>query len=241
MNRTLVFVPTYNERDTVGTLVEQLMALQASFDVLFCDDGSPDGTGKLLQSLASQFTNLQVIERAGKLGIGSAHKLGIRYAYERGYDTLITMDCDGTHPPQHIPEFLASPATVAVGSRYMIKDSLSEWTWMRRLMTRGGHLLTTQLLRMPYDASSAYRRYALPRIPQKIFERVQADGYGFFFESLYALHVNGISIDEVGIRLPARSGGRSKMSPREAAKGISRLFELWWQVTRSRKRYVIGD
>jgi dolichol-phosphate mannosyltransferase len=244
----LIFIPTYNERGNVARLCQQLNALREHqptpviADILFVDDNSPDGTGEALDQLAAQYPHIHVIHRAGKEGIGTAHQVGIRYAYAHGYDTLITMDCDGTHPPEYIPEFLAEAnASVAVGSRYLKRNSLDEWTWLRRIMTYGGHTLTRTFLNMPYDASSAYRRYRLKQIPLQLFDLVQARGYGFFFESLYALHVNHFAIHEVGIILPARGSGESKMSFQEAWHGISRIFTLWFSITRNRKRYHLVD
>ena len=238
---TLILVPTYNERGNVERTVSQLLALPLDFDLLFVDDASPDGTGTLLDALALQHARLRVLHRGGKLGIGSAHLAGIRHAYASGYNTLITMDCDGTHPPEKIPEFLARACEhdVICGSRYLLKNSLQEWTLLRKAMTRAGHMLTTTLLRLPYDASSAYRLYNLKQVPLAAFERVQAKGYGFFFESLYVLHVNGMRIGEVGIHLPARGAGHSKMSPREAASGLWRLFRLCAEIAVRREKYKV--
>jgi dolichol-phosphate mannosyltransferase len=237
---TLIFIPTYNERGNVERLCEQI-SLLIEADLLFVDDNSPDGTGEVLDLLAKKYTNLTVIHRQGKLGIGTAHQTGIAYAYDRGYDTLISLDCDGTHPPEYIPQFLSeNNIPVAVGSRYLQKNSLAEWTWLRRFMTHGGHFLTSHLLGMPYDASSAYRCYWLNHIPRQLFTLVKAEGYGFFFESLYALHINGFPIHEIPIVLPARGSGESKMSFIEAYKGIRRLFSLWANVTRHRAYYKLN-
>jgi dolichol-phosphate mannosyltransferase len=241
MQQTLVFIPTYNEKGNVERLAAQLLALPASFDILFVDDASPDGTGAVLDALAGTNAHMAVIHRSGKLGIGSAHLVGIRYAYDHGYRTLITMDCDGTHPPEKIPEFLANANghDVLCGSRYLLAGSLAEWTWQRRLMTRLGHLLTRTLLGIRFDASSAYRLYNLKRVPRAAFERVQAMGYGFFFESLYILQLNGMRIGEIGIHLPARGAGHSKMSLVEAARGIWRLFKLCAEIMINREKYLL--
>jgi dolichol-phosphate mannosyltransferase len=225
--RTLLFIPTYNERQNVEMLLPQILALGLDLDLLFLDDNSPDGTGAVLDRLAQGVGRLRVIHRRGKLGIGSAHLEAVAYAYDRGYGRLITMDCDFTHPPEYLPEFLRSGETadITVGSRYLLKNSLDEWSLFRRLLTHGGHLLTRGLLGIREDASSAYRLYRLDRIPREAFGLVTAAGYAFFFESLYVLKLNGFSVREFPIVLPARASGQSKMGVLDAGQGVLRL--LW--------------
>ncbi len=242
MSGTLIFIPTYNERGNVERLTEQLVALQYDADILFVDDASPDGTGDILDALATRHARVKVIHRNAKAGIGSAHMAGIRFAYARDYQTLISMDCDGTHPPESISEFLALAGTcdVVCGSRYLRDDSLQEWTVMRVLMTKAGHFLTKSLLGIPYDASSAFRLYDLATVPLQAFELVNATGYGFFFESLFVLQINQMRIREVAIRLPARAEGNSKMDVREAARGLWRLFTLCAGIVLHRNHYLVN-
>ena len=241
----LVFIPTYNERDNVERTCSQLLALKldanTSFDILFVDDNSPDGTGAALDELAARHNTVRAIHRVGKQGIGSAHQVGIAYAYDHGYDTLVTMDCDGTHPPEYIPSFLeqAHSADIVIGSRYLNPGSLNEWTLFRRLLTYGGHALTTTLLGMPYDASSAYRLYRLNAIPRSLFGLVQSPGYAFFFESLYVLNLNRFRINEVGIVLPARASGQSKMTVGEAGRGLSRLLRMCLSIAVRKRQYLL--
>ena len=225
---TLVFVPTYNERENVERLCIELLKLDLRADILFLDDNSPDGTGEILDRLAADHGSVFVTHRSGKLGIGSAHQDGINWAYDRGYKTLVTMDCDFTHRPQDVPEFLrmSNDADLVLGSRYMHDESLSDWTFFRKSMTSFGHFLTTTLLRMKYDATGGFRAYRLDRIPREIFTRVRSKSYSFFFESLYALHVNRHSIAEVPIALPARTYGHSKMRASDAVGSLVRLIIL---------------
>ena len=218
-SRTLVFIPTYNERENVGPLVERILSLGLDLDILFMDDNSPDGTGDLLDALAQKTPGMAVLHRSGKLGIGSAHKQGIRWAYAHGYKTLVTMDCDFTHPPELIPEFFRhfDGADVVVGSRYMARDSLQGWKFYRIMLTRIGHGLTRVLLRLPYDATGALRLYRLEKIPLQAFELPGSKGYSFLFESLFILNFNGFRIREVAIKMPVRACGHSKM----------RFFDAW--------------
>ena len=226
-NRSLIFVPTYNERENAPRMLEQLLALKLDADIVFLDDNSPDGTGQVLDELAKQHPRLSVIHRSGKLGIGSAHQDGIAYAYDRGYQALLTMDCDFTHSPADIPRFfeLAEQCDVVVGSRFLQKDSLPGWNLMRRFLTNFGHFLTRRMLRIEHDATGAFRLYRLDRIPRETFGLVEPRGYAFFFESLFVLARNNCRIAEVPIVLPARTYGHSKMSWREAARSGMHVFQ----------------
>jgi dolichol-phosphate mannosyltransferase len=227
--KMLICVPTYNERENVQALCSKLLSLELDTDILFLDDNSPDGTGQILDQLAQQHARLSVLHRSGKLGIGSAHQEGIRYAYEKGYQTLITMDCDFTHSPEDIPRLLAvsDQYDVTVGSRYMASGSLPGWNLMRRALTNIGHILTRLLLRMPYDATGAFRVYRLDRVPQGVFALVASLSYAFFFESMFILGQNNCRIGEVAIVLPARTYGHSKMAWREAARSALHVFSLY--------------
>ena len=227
--KTLIFIPTYNERDNAPEMVRRLVALELNADLLFLDDNSPDGTGILLDQLAVANSRLHVIHRTDRQGVGSAHLAGINWAYENGYDTLVTMDCDFTHSPDDIPPMLRATeacADVVVASRYLQPNSLPGWNPLRRLLTNIGHLLTRTFLGMTYDATGALRVYDLRRVPHALFGLVRAKGYAFFFESLFVLHCNNLTIAEVPIRLPARTYGHSKMSFREALRSARQVFSL---------------
>lgn len=241
--KLLIFIPTYNEAENAERLCRELSALQLGADILFCDDNSPDGTGEIVDELAREFLHVRAIHRSGKLGIGSAHQEGIRYAYARGYEMLITMDCDFTHQPADVERLLdaahSSGQPVCIASRYMKRDSLPGWNPMRRLLTFLGHFLTVNLLRLPQDATGALRAYQLGAIPQELFDRVRACGYSFFFESLFVLHRNGFSVEEMPIALPARTYGSSKMSLRETLRSASRLLQLYWAGVRHPESFLL--
>jgi len=227
--KTLIFIPTYNERDNAPQLYRQIRALGLDVDLLFLDDNSPDGTGRLLDDLAAKDPRLQVIHRAGKLGIGSAHVDGINWAYDHEYARLVTMDCDFTHAPADIPRLLdcAGRYDVVVGSRWLERGSLPGWNAMRRFLTCFGHFLTRCLLGMPHDATGAFRLYDLKEIPRAVFLAVKSRSYAFFFESLFLLGRNEFSIHEVPIVLPSRTQGHSKMDWREALRSALRIWRLF--------------
>jgi dolichol-phosphate mannosyltransferase len=242
MTRPLVFVPTYNERENAENLCGQILGLGLDLDLLFIDDNSSDGTGEILDRLARAHPNVKVVHRPGKLGIGSAHQAGIAWAYDHGYAQLITMDCDFTHSPHHIPEFLATSAQgfdVVVGSRYMQKDSLPDWNLYRKTLTLTGHVLTKKLLRLPYDATGAYRCYRLTSIPRAAFDLVTSHGYSFFFESLYVLHRNDARIAEIPIVLPNRMYGHSKMTLAEIKRSVQLLVTTYLETVLSPQRFEL--
>jgi dolichol-phosphate mannosyltransferase len=241
--KTLIFMPTYHERSNVEPMCERIFALGLDADVVFMDDSSPDGTGELLDQLARRYARLSVIHRPGKSGIGSAHIEGIGYAYDHGYQRLVTLDGDFTHSPDAIPDFLARAETApaVVGSRYLVADSLPGWTIFRKSMTTLGHALTKNLLHMPQDATGAFRVYNLEIIPRALFDLVQSRGYAFFFESLFILHNNGFEIAEVPLALPARTYGSSKMSAVEVARSVRTLGSLFLANATAPSRFKLGS
>ena len=240
-HQTLVFVPTYNEAENVERICSEILECGMNVDLLFLDDHSKDGTGEILDRLAGKDSRVKVLHRSRKLGIGSAHLAGVHWAYVRGYTALITMDCDFTHDPRYLSEFMkyTKDYDVVVGSRYLRKDSLEDWNRFRFVLTWLGHFLTKRFLKMPYDATGSYRLYCLDKIPGACFELVQSRGYSFFFESLYILYMNGYSIKEVPIVLPARTYGSSKMNTRDVLQSIFHLTRLYFITLTKRNKFRI--
>jgi len=230
-SKILVFIPTYNEIHNVTKIYELIRELNDDFSILFLDDNSPDGTGALIDNLCEKDPRVFVIHRRGKLGVGSAHLDGINWAYNNGFKTLITMDCDLTHSPEHIPLFLekSENCEVVIGSRYMNKDSLATWNLFRKTLTHTGHLLTRIFLGMSYDASGAFRLYKLEKIPKEFFALTRSISYSFFFESLFILHFNSFLIKEIPIDLPSRTYGNSKMSLFDMWTSIKHLFMIYFR------------
>lgn len=241
--KTLIMIPTYNEADNIEPMYRTLAGLDLDVDFLFVDDNSPDGTGQIIDRLAAEAGNVHALHRPGKMGVGAAHQDGIRWAYKRGYRSLLTMDCDFTHSPDKVKDLLAAhdTADIIVGSRFMNADSLRDWVWYRKLLTHAAHQMTVLLLGMPYDASGAFRHYRLDRIPQDIFALVRDRGYSFFWESLYILWVNGMRIHEVPIDLPKRTYGSSNMKLRDVLHGVRHLFGILLRKTFNRKSLLLSE
>jgi dolichol-phosphate mannosyltransferase len=241
--RLLIFIPTYNEAENVEALFDHICRLSINADILFLDDNSPDGTGQIIDRLAAANARVHAIHRPGKLGIGSAHATGIRWAYANGFNWLITMDCDFTHSPDRIPDFVSAAGQhdVVIGSRYLQAGSLRSWNLLRKLLTRTGHLLTKTFLRMPYDATGAFRVYRLDRIPAGLFSLIYSRSYSFFFESLYVLWLNGFEIKEIPLDLPARTYGHSKMAWRDALHSTLLLIYLFFKTSIDRTSLLHRD
>lgn len=241
-HKTLIMIPTYNEAENVATLYEQIAALHLpQTDILFIDDNSPDGTGRILDQLAQQHQGLSVLHRSGKLGIGSAHLHGITYAYEHQYRSLITMDADFTHSPSYIKYFIDAGRNydIVISSRYIGKDSLQGWNILRKILTFAGHLVTTTLLRMSYDATGAFRLYNLAAIDSRAFGLIRSCGYSFFIESLYILNFNHYSIAEIPISLPARTYGHSKMKLKDITQSVKFIMNIFLHSIFNKKRFLL--
>ena len=241
MSKTLIFIPTYNERENALAIYRIISNLSLELDLLFLDDNSPDGTGSVLDAIAASDQKVKVIHRTEKLGIGSAHIDGILWAFETGYDHLVTMDCDFTHSPSDIPKLLdtVKRCDLVIGSRYLQRGSLPGWSLYRRFITRFGHFVTRSLLHIPFDASGAFRVYNLTRIPRELFSSVVSKGYAFFPESLFLLSRNDFAIKEVPIVLPARTYGHSKMTTGEVVRSASIILRLALEYLVNPKRFRI--
>jgi len=242
-NNTLIFIPTYNEIENVENIFNDIKALGLDVDILFLDDNSPDGTGKVMDKIAEKNSHVFTIHREGKMGIGSAHQDGIRWAYEHNYALLVTMDCDFTHSPSYISDFikLSGKADIVVGSRYLQKDSLATWNLLRKFLTGLAHFLTVNLLGMHYDATGAFRLYNLKNIDPGFFRLIRSAGYSFFFESLFILSYNRISIVETPIELPSRALGQSKMTWKDAWKGFYFLLQLSYRKIVHKKTLLLDE
>ena len=214
--KRLIIIPTYNERENVVRMIRRLMAMDECFDLLIVDDGSPDGTAELVRGEQQHYVQrLHLIEREGKLGLGTAYICGFKFALERGYDRVFEMDCDFSHNPDDLSRLdaMLSDRDVAIGSRYSQGVNVVNWPMGRLLMSYFASKYVRIVTRMPVcDATAgfvAYRREVLEAID---FDRVKMNGYGFQIEMKYTAWRLGFKLGEVSIIFIDRVEGTSKMS-----------------------------
>lgn len=230
--RVLVSLATYNERDNLAPLVTAIHAAVPTAEILVIDDNSPDGTGRLADTLSSADPRVRTLHRPGKLGLGTAILAGMRYAMDHQYDTLVNMDADFSHDPRYLPALLAGMAhrDVMIGSRYVRGGGTVNWPWSRRALSRAVNLLVRFLFRIPArDTSGAFRCYRVAALRNVKLGRVISRGYSFQQEVLYRCRRAGCRLGETPIVFENRRAGSSKVDAREAARSIGVLLALGGQ------------
>lgn len=215
MKRLVIIIPTLNEEKNIKNLIEKIFKVNKSFEILFIDDGSTDKTQNLIKDYNKNFNNINYIFRKNKSGIGSAHKAGLRYCYQKKYEYIVTMDADGTHNPNKITEMMnimkKKKCHLVNTSRFVLKNSLPGWPLSRIIMTYTRHYLIKVLLGLKFDASGAFRLYDTKNIKLSDILLAKDSRYAFFWESLHILNKKKNIIHEVSINLPYRTNGSSKM------------------------------
>lgn len=228
-NRILVALATYNEIENMPGLVEAILTILPAADVLIIDDNSPDGTGRWCDERAASGTHVACVHRPGKQGLGSATIAGMRWALERDYNVIITMDADWSHDPAHLPELVNALETVdvAIGSRYCAGGQIEGWPLHRRLMSRAINRLSRLLLRLPVnDTSGAFRAYRVAVLRTIDLAIIQATGYSYLEEILWHLHRFGATFREVPIAFRERRAGSSKVNVQEVRGKVATLLRL---------------
>jgi dolichol-phosphate mannosyltransferase len=228
----LVIIPTYNEKENIRLIIEAVFGLDRGYHVLIVDDGSPDGTGQIVKDLQLIYPDaLHLMERSGKLGLGTAYIAGFHWALERKYDYIFEMDADFSHNPADLPRLLEACATqgagVAVGSRYVYGGHVVNWTVDRKVLSRGASIYVQLLLWLPVSDPTAgficYTREALASIN---LQAIKFIGYAFQIEMKYAAWQNGFKIAEVPITFKDRELGTSKMSLKIIKEAILGVFAM---------------
>jgi dolichol-phosphate mannosyltransferase len=229
INRTLIIVPTYNERENISPLIEAIFAQQLPIEILVVDDNSPDGTGQAVQSLQNKFSNLHLHSRAGKEGLGKAYIAGFQWGLEKGFDALVEMDADFSHRPEDLKTLLHSLETAdfAVGSRYVPGGGTKNWGWIRKIISRGGGIYSRFILGFPLNdwtgGFNAWRKETLRKIG---LESVKSNGYSFQIELKYKALRAGCKGVEAPILFEDRRVGQSKMSSKIVLEALYRVWLL---------------
>lgn len=224
MKKSLIFIPTYNEISNIGNLLSKIRNLYSTIDIFVVDDNSTDGTVKFLKNIRDEKIKYDI--RKKKYGIGSAHKHGINYAYNKGYDYLITMDADGTHEPENIKFFLGliKKYDIINTNRFLKKDSLIDWPLSRKVFTYTRFYLNKYLLGVNLDSSGAFRCYNLKKINKSHLDLVTGSSYSFFWESLFILKEKSYTVYEIPINLPYRKNGSSKITIKDIVGSLFLIF-----------------
>lgn len=226
--RTLVVLPTYDERATIGQVLDGLLALPERVDVLVVDDGSPDGTAEVVRERARLDPRVRLLERPGKAGLASAYLTGFELALAEGYDLVVEMDADLSHRPEQLPALLAAARShdLVIGSRYVPGGAVIDWSRFRLALSRAGNLYARLVLGLPiHDATSGFRVYRRGLLERLIADPLRSDGYGFQIELAYRAWRDGWSLGEIPITFHEREHGRSKISRRI-------VLEALWLVAR---------
>lgn len=228
--RTLVILPTYNERDTIEWVVARVLDLPEHVDVLVVDDASPDGTGDLVRAIAAEEPRVRLLQRPAKSGLASAYLDGFRRGLSDGYDLLVEMDSDLSHAPGELPRLLAAASSgqdLTVGSRYVAGGSVTDWSPARIALSRAGNRYARFMLGLPVrDATSGFRVYRSDLLRELIARPFRSDGYGFQVELVWRAWNAGYEIGEAPISFREREHGHSKLSRRIVVEALW-LVTVW--------------
>ncbi len=227
----LVIIPTYNERSNLAELLALVYREVADIHVLIVDDNSPDGTGELVKTLIKQQypDSLFLIERSGKLGLGTAYLTGFKWALTQDYKYIFEMDADFSHNPQYLKRFIeaADSCDLVLGSRYVAGGGITNWNIIRRIISRGGSVYSRVILGLPFkDLTGGYKCFRREVLEQIDLDDVKSNGYSFQIELTYRAFLKGFTIKEVPIIFAERAEGNSKMSHKIFLEAIIMVWKL---------------
>ena len=216
-DRKIVIIPTYNERENIENIIRKVFSLDGGYDILIIDDGSPDGTAAIVKRLQQEFPErLHMIERPGKLGLGTAYITGFKWSIDKGYDYTFEMDADFSHNPEDLPRLYQAckdGADLAIGSRYCDGISVINWPIGRIIMSYYASVYVRTILGMKvYDCTAGFKCYSNKVLKTIDLDKVEMKGYGFQIEMKYTTYKLGFKITEVPIIFVNRKAGTSKMS-----------------------------
>ena len=233
-SKTLVIVATYNEIENLPFLVDEIFRYVPDADLLVIDDNSPDGTGQWCDRKAAEDPRVHCLHRSGKLGLGTAIVAGLTRGIEQGYEYVLNMDADFSHPPKDLPALIGgmkpengSPVDVMIGSRYIPGGGVEGWSLKRHVMSRGVNLYARWLLGLkPKDCSGGFRCYRTKVLAKLDFHSIRSRGYSFQEEILWRLTGGGAVFGESPIVFVDRRKGKSKIDMKEAYSALGIIFSL---------------
>jgi dolichol-phosphate mannosyltransferase len=226
--RTLVVMPTYNERENLPQIVPLVLSQDPGIHVLIVDDNSPDGTGELADKLAGENERVHVVHRPGKQGLGTAYIAGFKWALERDYEYVFEMDSDFSHNPEHIPQFLeaAKEYDLVLGSRYLRGVTVVNWPMSRLLLSYFANKYARVITGLPFtDTTGGFKCYRRKVLEEIDLDRITSEGYSFQIETTFRAWRKGFKIGEIKIIFTDRTEGTSKMSGKIIREAV---WKVWW-------------
>jgi dolichol-phosphate mannosyltransferase len=227
--KILVIIPTYNEVDNIDKIIREIHTPNPQINILVIDDNSPDGTGARIKDLRKTNANLYLIEREGKLGLGSAYVAGFRYALENGYDYIFEMDADFSHDPKEIPNFLRAikEADLVIGSRYIKGVNVVNWPLTRLLLSYYANKYTRFVTGLPLaDSTSGFKCFRRDVLESINLKNIHSGGYSFQIEMNFKAWKKGFRLKEIPIIFIDRAVGKSKMSKKIVREAITMVWKL---------------
>jgi dolichol-phosphate mannosyltransferase len=238
--KPVVIVPTYNERDNIDILLDDLLSLPVNLSVINVDDNSPDGTGEASDAWAARYPDrVQVVHRAGKLGLGTAYLAGFKHAFESDFDRIMTMDADFSHHPRYIPAMidLSRERDLVIGSRYVPGGGTLHCTWKRKMLSQGANTFAKVMLGLrAKDCTAGFRCYRREVLQAIDLDSIRSNGYSFLIEMIFYVQRRNFSIGEVPIIFEDRRRGASKISRNEVIRALQTVQRL--SVRRFREKFA---
>ncbi len=227
---SLVIIPTYNEKQNIRIVIEKINNLKIDLDILIIDDSSPDGTGAVIRELQKTYKHIFLIERPGKLGLGTAYVKGFHWALAKGYRYILEMDADLSHNPDDLPRLIDAckqGADLAIGSRYCNGVNVINWPIKRLLLSYCANLYTRVVTRMPVkDATAGFKCFKREVLESMNLDRIKSSGYSFQIEMNFRAWKKGFTLQEVSIIFVERSEGHSKMSKAIVWEAVFMVWKL---------------
>ena len=235
-DRALVIVPTYNERFNIARLIPAILAQDSCLEILVVDDGSPDGTGAIVDAIAATNPRVHVIHRPSKLGLGTAYKAGFQWALERKFDLIFEMDADFSHNPDRLPEFLETikEADLVLGSRYQDGHvNVVNWPMSRLFLSYAANIYARAVTGLPiFDTTGGFKCFRRNVLESIDLNSVKSNGYAFQIEMSFRAWKRGFRLVEIPIIFVDRAEGVSKMSKRIVREAVWMVWRLrWWSLT----------
>lgn len=227
--QALIIIPTYNEIDNIENMIRALFGLYPTISLLIIEDGSPDGTAYVVKSLMSEFKNLSIIERTGKLGLGTAYIAGFKWALQKNFQYIFEMDCDFSHDPLQVCDLLAAAVDndLVIGSRYIGGIRIINWPMQRLLLSYAASIYARFITGIPvYDTTGGFKCFKRTSLLALDLDRIISNGYSFQLELNYKIWVKGLKIKEVPIIFYERRNGQSKMGGGIIVEAVFAVFRL---------------